>query len=483
MEIPERMRHMLDRTGLVEVGRVTAQQALRAIGNSVPTFADARRLTDATIAALGERAIVEHENGPQRWVYLRDPEDDAWLVAPAILDEQGWGPTGDVPVPRRDRIVPKGPDMHAGKLVLSLGGARLSLEFDAVGMRCGCADGGGDTFALCYERNTRPFVIDPSARPPTPLPLPLLLRADLQEDGHEIEQLAVWIAELAVAVTDGVRLRAPARLPLGSQAIVLRARHSAAVALWQGLVDRDARWLVLDGLCGRAFSSGSTREEAWSRFGPAVWREKPGLLGTLAGEPLGFELPPRRVDEGERPLHLPTRARSAEDGGPVTALSFEGSFSFGPFVSAHEWPSAEPETMPALLVPIPPAPRVDERWTSAGFEAVAIVGEGGTLGWMLRREEGDGWTLVGADVADLVDPETLLEGLECEQRRYVDDWREMFPDGWDALPPPRVMRFGVWNVERQHAMSPRCTQLASGGFHPVDLDATKDRWGLVRVWL
>ena len=84
--------HMLDRTGLVEVGRVTAHAALRAIGSSVPTFADARRLTDAIVATLGERACVEHENGPQRWVYLRDPEDDAWLVAPAIVDEQGWGP-------------------------------------------------------------------------------------------------------------------------------------------------------------------------------------------------------------------------------------------------------------------------------------------------------------------------------------------------------------------------------------------------------
>lgn len=284
-------------------------------------------------------------------------------------------------------------------------------------MRGGFSDVGGDTFSLFYERTTRPFVIDPSARPPTPLPLPLLLRADLREDGHETEQLAGWIAEPAVAATDGVRLRAPVPLPLGSQAFVLRARQSAAVALWQGLVERDARWLVLDGLCGRAFSSGSTREKAWSRFGPAVWREKPGLLGTASGEPLAFELPLRRVDEGGRPLHLPTPPRSAEDGGPVKALSFEGSFSFGPFVSTHEWPRAQPETMPALMLPIPEAPRVDDRWSSAGFDAVAITGEGGAVGWMLRRDEGDGWTLVGADVADLVDPETLVEDLDRERRR------------------------------------------------------------------
>lgn len=92
----------------------------------MPTFADARRLTDAIITALGERAVVEHENGPQRWVNLRSPEDDAWLVAPATVDEQGWGPTGDVAEPARDRIVPKELDMHAGELVLSLGGARGS---------------------------------------------------------------------------------------------------------------------------------------------------------------------------------------------------------------------------------------------------------------------------------------------------------------------------------------------------------------------
>ena len=35
---------------------------------------------------------------------LRDRTDPEWLLSPAIVDEQGWGPVEDVPEPLGDRI-------------------------------------------------------------------------------------------------------------------------------------------------------------------------------------------------------------------------------------------------------------------------------------------------------------------------------------------------------------------------------------------
>ena len=489
MDIPKHLEPMLDRTGLIDIGRVPILTALKAIGNSLPTFADARRLTDAIASRLGADAAVEHDNGPQRWVYRRDPTDDTWLLAPALVDEQGWGPSGDVPEPPRDRIVPKGPDMHAGKLVLTIGGAAMALAYDAVGMRCGFEQIGGDTFVNFNQRRERPFVIDPRARPPTPPVFPLLLRDDLDEHGHTIEQLADWIVAASEHQAPASRLRAPVALPLGSQAILLRTRTSAAVALWQGLVDRDARWLILDGLCGRAFTAGPTRAAACDGFVSELWRTKPGLPDTPTGQPLAFELPapvaptPTPPPNND-PIHLPTPPRTPQDGDAVEAFSFSGSFSFGGFVSVHPWPKPEPELLPAALLEIPAPPAVPEAFAAAGFAPVAIVGGDGRIAWMLRRCDAKGWTLVGEHVLDLVDPDAIAPLLDAENLRYAAHWHEMFPDGWAGQPRPIVARYALWDDMLQAPLdAPRCVGIAAGGFHPHDLDAAISPWQVLRVQL
>jgi hypothetical protein len=485
MDMPERLRPWLEREGLVERGHLPVRQALRALMSSLPTFTDARRLTDAVLERLGDRGALEQENGPQRWVYLRDPEDPQWLLAPALIDEQGWGPTGDVPEPPKDRIVPKGPDMHAGKLVLCAGATHFAVAFDAVGMRCGCELHGGDQFVNTWEAQTRPFVIDPRARPPTPEVYPLLLRADLRPDGHEVDELAGWIAELAGGLDADARYYAPSLLPLGSQAMLLRTRTSTAVALWQELVSPDARWLAVDGWCGRAFAAGATRQEALRGLPAELWRVKPGLLGTPEGAPLPFELPPpstRVSDDDDNTVRFPTPPRTPEQGGPTTAFSKTISVSFGGFVSRHEWPKPDPSATPIVLYRVPAPPQVPERLARAGFRPIAVIGDKGRIGWVLRREDEHGWTLVGEGVAELVDPLELDAEIDAAEQAYADDWRELLPDGWEAQERPLLSRWSIWDNEHQRRGPLRFAGSAAGGFHPEQLDGASP-WQLAHVRL
>ena len=53
MDMPERLRPWLERTGLEERGHLPMRTACLALARSVPTFADARRLTDAITERLG----------------------------------------------------------------------------------------------------------------------------------------------------------------------------------------------------------------------------------------------------------------------------------------------------------------------------------------------------------------------------------------------------------------------------------------------
>ncbi len=479
MDMPERLRPWLERTGLEERGHLPMRTACLALARSVSTFADARRLTDVIIDRLGLLALVEEENGPQRWVTLRDRNDPAWLLSPAIVDEQGWGPVGDVPEPPKDRIVPKGADMHAGKLVLNAGRATFAIGYGRDGVRNEIQQGGGDSFAMQWQGEERPFVFDPRARPPTPPVHPMLLRPDLRADGHELAEIAGWIAALADTSSSDVLMFAPEPLPLGSQAIRLRTRTSLAVALWQGLVPTEARWLALDGWCGRALSAGATREEAVRGLAAEIWRVKPALIGEPGGEPLPFELHavPRPEDDV---VHLPVPPRSPEDGGVTTVFSKTMSIAMGPFVSRHAWPKPEPATSPAVLVRLPPAPEVPASFARAGFAPVAVVGENLRVAWVLRREDVDGWTLIGTGVLDLVDPEALDDELDEAEMSCADDWRELFPNGWDGQERPICGRWSLWDNERQRR-GPLCAGgSSSGGFHPSQLDHLAE-WQVVRV--
>ena len=276
------------------------------------------------------------------------------------------------------------------------------------------------------------------------------------------------------------RLFAPDPLPLGSQAMLLRAKESAAVMLWDGRVPVDARWLVQDGWCGRAFTYGATREAALGDMRAALWRVKPRLAGTPGGEALPWVMPAFEPSVADALRRLPMAPRSADDGGAQTVFSKEMSVSFGPFVSRHEWPKMDPERTPLVLMRIPPAPVVSDAFARAGFRSVAVIGDGGVIAWVLRREDGDGWTLVGSGIADLVDVEEIDAEIDAAEREYAENWREIMPEGWDAQAKPVYSRWTVWDPHKQCRGTLRAGGIAAGGFHPTMVGADA-AWQVARV--
>src|SRR5207253_2008531 len=133
VEIPERLRHLLDRQGLLVVGHAPMITALRAVHKSVPTMQKAAQLVDGVLERLGGRAFIDPSFAQldyERHVYLADAEHPGWFFGAPILehrfvnrvvvDENGKRiepkPSADVP-----DIVPTGPLMRAGDLVLREG--------------------------------------------------------------------------------------------------------------------------------------------------------------------------------------------------------------------------------------------------------------------------------------------------------------------------------------------------------------------------
>ncbi|MFO0632008.1 MAG: hypothetical protein U0168_04075 [Nannocystaceae bacterium] len=157
--------------------------------------------------------------------------------------------------------------------------------------------------------------------------------------------------------------------------------------------------------------------------------------------------------------------------------------SFGGFVSRHSWCGPDPALAPMVLYHVPPAPQVPAAITDAGFAPVAIIGDDGRVAWMPRRRDDDGWTLIGEGVLDLVDVATLDAELDAAEQTHANDWRELYPDGWQGQPRPRMAMFSLWDNLRQRRGAPVHAGSCSGGFHPEQLNACNAPWHVGRVLL
>lgn len=481
-ELPEIYRRQAERTGLVEVGKLPVRTVSRAIKTSLSTMDAAVRMFDALVRMLGSRAYLDPAAVlPARRLHLRDREDPTWLIPQPLIEirpvahrrdatlalirtgpdlpseerPDGWEP-GDPPwflsTPRPD-IVPVGPTMFCGDLVLREGPAALELNYDDRGILCGSQWTGGDIFWAARAPDRLPYMIDASDRRGDHRPLSLLCRGDLHDD-MTAEMLASLLIETLQPERVHTRVWLPVPVPGGPEGVRNGAMAGLRRAIGAG-TPAGARVCVADAFAGTATSFGADLEEAMDRWAEEVWRCKP------------------RPDHAVTPTSPPTTRRpdSADDeqgAGDADAADNVRrlrpaavrvelgriEFSFTPPPSAVPVPAFIPENTPAARVALPASwPTIPAEFTRAGFTRwVRLVGEHGTISHLLVREDPDRVTLVGEAVLDLVDPETLRPEID----RALDDERSVLrdvfsedPETWRGLAAHNWFSFRVWNSVAQ----------------------------------
>jgi hypothetical protein len=295
------------------------------------------------------------------------------------------------------------------------------------------------------------------------------------------------------------RVHYPVPVPGGVFGVWRTGLKGCRRALYEERVDAAARFIVADGLDGRAVGSGATLEEARAQYDAEVARSLPEQRRTVEtstddydddgnllarGElPPGFEdVPPSDASAGvlpapedpeERDDHEAWRGGTAPSfpvpetdpvtgridltGGPITIR--------GPTSDASPVPR-RPECVPHVILPLDPSP--DESPTRGRW--VRLLGELGTTRHAVRIEERDGFVLVGADLLGLVDLKDLRSRLDALEREQ-DSALRMSSSGDDRFLRYRAREYR-WRPEQGDR--PEGLVFASGSagprFEPGSLD-------------
>jgi hypothetical protein len=506
-KIPERFRHLEERQGLVTVGHRTQREASLAVRRSVPTMDHAVRLVAAVRDQLGDRAWADPAGGTRvERLHRLAEHGDGW-VAPTPIVELVHGRDGEItlatfvqgdeaaaaqppggaspaPAAARPQLRPRGPTMHSGTLTFAEGPSNYFLRYDEEGLFKDCVQTGGDIFTALHHGDERPPAIDPLARPPTLPPPSLLCRADLDPEGHPVEDFARKVIALDPAARAPALVRLPVPVPVGAGGVWQVGLLALRRALFAGSVSADAGFAVADGMEGTAIAWGSTLEDALRTWSGELFRAKPK-------PPLPPEPAPPPTDLHE-PADGPRTFRDADgkvkgfSTGKVT-LSFGGGDGEPPL----PWPAAVPDKMPAAAIPIPPLPHRPESFARAGFTAwVRTVGQHGHVRHALARRDPDGtsFTLIGEGVLDLVDPDALdAELARAEVQERADD-AEMAaqvdrPSMWeDPGAAVALVYYRCWDDDRR-ARIPLRRQLAAflPSFDAGSLDADLVGWTVTRL--
>lgn len=507
-ELQDRFKPWAERQGLVEVGSIPMLHAQKAVVRSLFTMDLAVELFDRVVDHLGEGAWIDPEGGgTRRRLYVRDREHPEWLLPVPLLEHawvagigqmslgtfvnsgavnpedapEGWKP-GDEPWWPRDAapdILPQNPNMHGGSIKIAEGSGYVEIKYDDRGVRSeSCWSAGGDTFWYARAFNTRPWVIDPLARPPTPMPFSLACRPDLDINGHPIDQLVDWVLELRPERLLPHRVLLPLPAPGGVEGAWLRAQWVLREAAFDGRIGEDAQgWVIVDAFEGKALAVGPTFEGAVARWREEVLRVRPRPPKPEKREEP--EVPPEPI-----PDHAPTSGRDDEK--KVAWVSTGTIRIESTSLADIAWPIPLPQHVPAVAVPLPAMPEIPENYRNAGFTRVLrMFGELGAVTHGVVREEADGFTLVGEGMLDIVDPETVAEEVEAAmaaQREWYADMPEGFPNPFREGHPSETHLFKGWDDAR------RCREPLKhigghwGGFTARNIQGDQWAWAVVRMW-
>lgn len=485
-ELPERLKPFLDRQGLVAVGHLPARDARESIVRSLPTSGHALDLFDAVVASAGERGWLDpDEQVPRRRrVHLRDA--DGWLnpvplltlaepgaegfVVP-LVEQGGCEPAEPPPVPSGPPRLPGRRAAFAGNLTFREGAAWFRIDYDGHGLKFETSMAGGDGFTSLWLSESRPFTVDPLARPPSLHPISLLCRADLDPRGQDIGTLVEWVLAADGWSRVPARVRLPAPIPGGPMRALRGAVLGLRRALWEGRIPEAARWVVVDGYAGAALCTGATPEEALAGWTSAVWqaRPKPPELEPREPGPPAFKLTPLADSPAPPadPSHRTFTSGAIEVQGPAPTIP---------------WPPPDPALVPVVLFPLVPAPaEVPPAFARAGgWRWARLLGELGEAGHVLVRAEDDGYLLVGEHVVDVVDPASVSLQIDLARERWPFGGDE---DLFAALGMGASFEsFRVWNdLRRQPCAWEVASRSQNTRFRPEVLDGRTLPWLVSRV--
>ena len=509
-ELPDNLRHLDEREGLVVLGELPIVDCQRALKRSLSTMVQAVQLFDAVAELLGDRAWLDPEGGAdRRRLLLRDPEHPEWLVPTALLEhcwsgvrgEHQVGPTilnpnAVLPVDAPDdwqpgdpwyrpddpepQLLPDSPNMRAGDLQLAEGPALWRVKYDDRGVSFEYLVTPGDPFTAARYDTVRPYAVDSLARPPQLPPISLLCRADLDPAGHDLSTLATMVTGMDPASAERARVRLPLPVPGGAEGVWTRAKWGMREALWEGRVPLEARWLVADGFDGSAVAWGPTRDEAL-----AAWDDEVRRVGP---RPPGWR--PEHRSPPEPTPHQPPRVFDAEEDG-VAGFSTGTMTLVAPRVGELAWPMPLPRYTPAAIVPLSAPPPLPARFASAGFTRwVRLVGDHGQAGFVLVRDERDGgWTFVGDGALDLVDLEALEQELEAADAEHDDSLAHLARAGFPAMGsnpefPCSIRWYRCWDGDRRERIPLRPAGAAWTAAFPARDACLPWRFQVCRVrWL
>ena len=436
------------REGLVDISVLPQGHANLAIVRSLPRITDAMRLAERVTTLLAERGYRDPTAGPENWhLFVRDDLDPAWIVTPPLVQlEVGWA-AQDIPmpsVPQAEDSEPApspppfpsvllGPDRRPGDLMLQEGPANYRIEYGPDGRKGTSSRTAGDTWTWGFHMEDRPFAIDFLVKPAQVPPIGVLCRGDLEAAGMDVDTLAQMICEMDPGAKVRSRVRVPVPMPGGVTACAARGLQNLREALWHGLIEAEAGWVVIDAWSGNVHATGSDLPSAL-----AAWRERVAHTQPLPPRP---SLPSDIDVPEEEPL-------ASRDQATNTTHIFSGTVHLtGPTRPRVEWPEARPENVPVFAVPLPLAAAVPTGWEDHGFKrAVRLVGDHGDVSTAFLREESNAFTLVGEGAVDAVDPATITEALsriEADQRAEFAEFFPRFNPSPDQ--PARLLFAHVWD--------------------------------------
>ena len=504
-ELQERYKVWEEREGLIEVGHIPMMHAQKAVVRSLLTMDRAVALFERVRDRLGERAWIDPEGGStRRRVYLRDAAHAEWLLPIPLLEHawiaglgqvslgsfinsaavnpedapEGWQP-GDEPWWPQDPepdILPQNANMRGGSLKIAEGTGHVEIKYDDRGLRSeACWSSGGDRFCYARSFNVRPWVIDPLARPPTPLPFSLACRPELDVRGHSVEQMVEWVLELRPERLLPHRVLLPLPLPGGVAGAWVRAQWALREAAFDRRIEDEATgWVVVDAFEGEAMAVGPDFECAVARWCKEVERVRPR---------------PPKTEKPKEPREEPRERdpQFVKDEEKKVAFVSTGTIRLeAPSLADLAWPIPLPRHVPAVAVPLSPLPALPLAYRQAGFSRVLrMFGEHGAVTHGVLREERDGFSVVGEGMLDVVDPMTISAEIDTAmnaQRAWHADMPDGFPNPFEEQHPSETHVFKGWDDARRQREPLKHIGGSWGEFSPRNINGDQWAWAVVRVW-
>lgn len=403
---------------------------------TLPTSRHVEMFFDAVCTQLGPRAYVTTAAGGLcRWLFARDPHDPSFLVPWPLLKLRlgKSAERGIIELPGFPAAAPPAPPKGAPPKLRGLQRADLRIcdGPDSVEVYCG-EDGRACEWLVGTHGRPRPRALQPLEDGP----------------GSGVERLAARVAAFDPERLGPARVVLPIPVPTGPETTWHTARRALREALWADRLDREARWVAIDGIAGTAVGEAGTREAALAACRDACARQR-----------IGAPPPPKEIE-------LTPEMRERIESGELIYVR-------GPDPDLA-WPEVRAADVPIALVPVPPRP--EEPCTFGHW--VALLGDSGEIAWAGKRRDEHGFTLVGGDLLARIDLAALDAQLDDADQR--SNSRELLEQMQHPDVPPIECLMAHYTPSGSGAPWRISSTSGGRGFHAHGLDGDCLRSQVVR---